>query len=65
MTDPSQIEEPEGPECPVPGCGGRMTDVYPIERARSEQFILIRIECPKCHARAWRILRDSEPDPRG
>jgi hypothetical protein len=66
MTGCSKTDEPlDGPECPTPGCDGHMADVHPIETARSEPFILIRIQCPKCHARAWRILRQSEPKPRG
>jgi hypothetical protein len=65
MTEFSPPDEPmEGPLCPVRECDGRMVDVHPIESARSDNFILIRIECPKCHARAWRILRPSEPQPR-
>jgi len=54
------MNQPEPPECLTPGCDGHMVDVHPIERARSDEFILVRIECPKCHARAWRILRPSE-----
>ena len=54
MTD----EEPmDAPGCFTNGCDGLMLDVHPIERAHSDQFSLIRIECPKCHARAWRIER--------
>jgi hypothetical protein len=37
-----------------------MVDVDPQEIARSDQFTLIRIECPECHARAWRIQRREE-----
>jgi hypothetical protein len=38
-----------------------MVDITPIEKARSDEFVLIRIECPKCHALAWRILRNEDP----
>ena len=58
MTDNHHSEEhpaTENTTCPVRGCGGSMIDVIPIERARSGQFSLIRIECTKCHERAWRI----------
>jgi hypothetical protein len=53
-------DKPIGPECPTRGCDGRMVDITPIEKARSDQFVLIRIECPKCQARAWRILRNED-----
>lgn len=46
----------EGPACPTRDCDGHMVDVHPLKIARSDRFTLIRIECPKCHARAWRIL---------
>ncbi len=61
MTDYTNSAEPaEGPACLTSGCKGHMVDVQPIEVAHSGQFILIRIECPECHARAWRIERSSE-----
>jgi hypothetical protein len=53
-------EEPESPQCPTAGCEGRMVDVQPIETARSDEYVLIRIECTVCHARAWRIARPTD-----
>lgn len=50
-------DEHQTPECPTAGCDGRMIDVQPIETARSDEYLLIRIECTVCHARAWRIAR--------
>jgi hypothetical protein len=38
-----------------------MMDVEPTEKAQSDEFVLVRIECPKCQARAWRIVRDESP----
>ncbi len=61
MTDSNNFEErKEGAECLTSGCSGHMVDTYPVETARSDQFLLIRIECPVCHARAWRIESPSE-----
>lgn len=58
MTDfPNDEELLEAPECLTSGCDGLMLDVHPVERVRSDEFFLIRIECPMCHARAWRIER--------
>ena len=54
-----QDDQPEPPECPTRGCSGRMLDVQPLERVRSDQFVLIKIQCPQCHAIAWRIVGDA------
>lgn len=54
------MKDSAGLNCFTHGCDGVMADVQPIEREKSDDFILIRIECPKCHARAWRIERPPE-----